>query len=594
MFSSIKWKFILIYFLLVFIAMVIVGVFIVEKLEEQQIESVTNSMLQSMENIIESSSYIAGANWLESREEIQSTLNEWRLGANDTLYLIHDKEVPIILASTTKTQQEIIGTNALSYKNTDPGLIIEAFKGHKSEKVIKRINSDTYHKHLAYPVLSSVGKVKGILYMTTNLDDVYNTVDTSKGILTNATLLALGITIILGFLIANSITVPIRDVTQKAEEMAKGDFNQFVEVKSDDEIGQLANMFNYLTLKLKDTIRDMDLERSKLDTIFNYMTEGVLAVDSQNRLIHANLIAMDTLKIEENDIETNSYFDIDSLGIEIDEHQLMEGEIIKCINSQIYKVKYAPFKNEENNIGGLIFVFQDITKEHKLDNMRKEFVANVSHELKTPITAIKSYTETLLEDDIEKPIQNKFLHVIDSECDRMSRLVKDLLQLSNLDYQREKWNKVEISLEDILEEVLFKLNFSFKEKNQKIEFQLEDDIPKIRVDKDGIEQVILNILSNANKYTGIDGKINVKVFKEENWVVLKIIDNGIGISKDDQARIFERFYRVEKGRSRKLGGTGLGLSISKEIINAHDGQISLNSEIGNGSEITIKLPLKEV
>lgn len=590
MFSSIKWKFILIYFLLVFIAMVIVGVFIVEKLEDQQIESVTNSMVQSMENIIEGSSYISEDDWIDNREEIQDTLNEWRLGANDTLYLIHDKEVPTIIASTARDQREARTTNALSYKNTDPALIINAFKGDKSHKALKRMNSDSYYQHYAYPVLSSVGKVKGVLYMTSNLDDVHRTVDTSKIILTNATLLALSITIILGFLIASSITVPIRDVTKKAEEMAKGDFDQFVDVKSDDEIGQLANMFNYLTLKLKDTIRDMDLEKSKLDTIFNYMTEGVVAVDNDNRIIHVNLIAMDILGIKEEDIKDRNYLQIDDFKVDSRKLEGTDGEVVKDINSQIYKIKYAPFKNEENNIGGLIYVFQDITKEHKLDNIRKEFVANVSHELKTPITTIKSYAETLIENDIEKDIEKKFLNVIDSECDRMSRLVSDLLQLSNLDYERETWNKVELSIEDIIDDVLLKLNFSFKEKNQIIDLQIQDNLPKITADKDGIQQVILNVLSNSNKYTRQDGKISIKTLQEDEMLVIKVEDNGIGISKDDQIRIFERFYRVEKGRSRKLGGTGLGLAISKEIIVAHHGEISIESEIASGSQVTIKLP----
>lgn len=594
MFSSIKWRFILIYFLLVFIAMAIVGVFIVEKLEEQQIESVTENMVQSMESIIESSSYIAGDDWLSTRDEIQDTLNDWRLGANDTLYLIHDREVPVILASTTQDESEVRGKNALSYKHTDPQLIINAFKGEKTGETIKEINSDTYNKHFAYPVISSVGKVKGVLYMTSNLDDVYKTVDTSKLILTRATFLALAITIVLGFLIANSITVPIRDVTRKAEEMARGDFDQFVDVKSDDEIGQLGNMFNYLTLKLKETIRDIDLEKSKLDTIFNYMTEGVVAVDNENRIIHGNLIAMDILNIEDKDIEEGNILNLNGFTPNREDSEITEGEIVKTINSQVYKIKYAPFRNETDNIGGVIFVFQDITKEHKLDNMRREFVANVSHELKTPITTIKSYTETLLENDIEIDLEKKFLQVIDSECDRMSRLVSDLLQLSNLDYQRETWNKSELYLQDILEGVLLKLNFSFKEKSQRIELQLEEDLPKILVDKDGIEQVILNVLSNANKYTAIGGEIRIKMFKEDDMAVVKIIDNGIGISKDDQSRIFERFYRAEKGRSRKLGGTGLGLAISKEIIQAHNGEITLESELDKGSELTIKLPLRTV
>ena len=597
MFSSIRWKFIVVYFLLVFIAMVIVGIFIVGRLEEQQIMNITNNMEKHIETIIGSSSYIASDDWNEYREEIQETLNEWRLGASETLYVIHNEEVPTIIASTSKQHAKILGQNALSSKYLDPTLILKAFEGEKADSKLEEINEGIVNKHLAYPVMSNVGKVKGVLYMTSNLTDIYKTVNESKVIITNATFLALGITILLGFLIASSITVPIRDVTKKAEEMAMGDFNQFVEVKSNDEIGQLANMFNYLTLKLKNTIQDMDLERSKLDTIFNYMAEGVVAIDKNNQIIHANIIAMDILNLTQEDILDNKNLDLKRINMEnIDykEPQSLEGDEIIEINSEIYKIKHAPFKNEEDIIGGLIIVFQDITHEHKLDNMRKEFVANVSHELKTPITTIKSYTETLMESDIDRDTSERFLNVIDSECDRMTRLVRDLLQLSNLDYQKTNWKKTRISLGEILKDIGLKLDLAFKEKNQKLDIKLEEDLPNIVADKDGIERVILNILSNAIKYTQEYGEIYVLGYKEQDNVVIKIKDNGLGISEQDQERIFERFYRVEKGRSRELGGTGLGLSIAKEIIEAHNGMLSLKSELGKGTEVSIKLPYKEV
>ena len=470
-----------------------------------------------------------------------------------------------------------------------------SFRGDRDNEVIKELNEDRSNMHYVYPVISELGKVRGVIYMTSDLSGVYTTVDESKIIMTNATVLALSITVLLGFLIASSITVPIRDVTKKAEMMAQGDFDQSVEVKSNDEIGQLASMFNYLTSKLKNTLEDMDLERSKLDTIFKYMAEGVIAIDKDNNIIHANPIAMDILNFDEEDL--NKSFDLKTINIEdVDYYnpEDFEEDDILGINNEFYKIKYAPFKNDEGDIGGSIIVFQDITYEHKLDNIRKEFVANVSHELKTPITTIKSYTETLLDGGVDVETSHKFLNVIDSECDRMARLVRDLLQLSNLDYKKTKWNMVDISIDDLVNDSLVKLDFSFKEKNQSVSIDVEDNLPKITVDKDGIEQVILNILSNANKYTEENGHIEVGAFQDNGDLVMSIKDNGIGISKDDQERIFERFYRVEKGRSRELGGTGLGLSIAKEIIEAHKGKLSLNSEIGKGTEISIKLPKNNV
>ena len=595
MFSSIKWKFVLVYFLLVFIAMAIVGVFIIERLEDQQISNITNNMEQYIVTLESSSSYIASDNWLENGEEIQEYIDEWRIGVTDSLYVIYDEEVPTIIASTSKRNVNIIGQNALSYKYMDPKLILNAFEGHKDHNVIKELNEDRTNKHFVYPVISDTGRVRGVLYMTSDLSGVYNTVNESKVIMTNATILALSITVILGFLIASSITVPIRDVTKKAEKMAKGDFDQSVEVKSNDEIGQLASMFNYLTLKLKSTINDMDLERSKLDAIFKYMAEGVIAIDKDSNLIHANLVAMDILDLKEQDI--SSPFDLENINlrsIDYDNIEDLEGDEIIPMGNEFYKVKHAPYKNDEGGINGLIIVFQDITYEHKLDNIRKEFVANVSHELKTPITTIKSYTETLIDNELDRDLSNRFLGVIDSECDRMTRLVRDLLQLSNLDYKKTKWKKTDISLEDSIKDSIIKLDLSFKEKSQIVNLNLDKDLPKITVDKDGIEQVILNLLSNANKYTKAHGTIDVTCTIDEENVLIKIKDDGIGIGEEDQKRIFERFYRVEKGRSRELGGTGLGLSIAKEIVEAHDGNLSLYSRLNEGTEISIELPIRAV
>lgn len=277
--------------------------------------------------------------------------------------------------------------------------------------------------------------------------------------------------------------------------------------------------------------------------------------------------------------------------IDYSDETTLEGDQTFKVGPQVYKVKYAPFKNERNTIGGIIIVFQDITSEHKLDNMRKEFVANVSHELKTPITTIKSYTETLMADGIDETTRNHFLGVIENECDRMGRLVRDLLQLSNLDYKSTIWQKQDISVSSLLHHILSKLDFAFKEKNHTLILEIEDDIPNLMIDRDGIEQVILNIIYNAIKYTDNDGEIKVSAAVIRNFIKITVSDNGIGIPLEDQKRIFERFYRVEKGRSRELGGTGLGLSIARQIVLVHSGKISLHSEFGVGTTINIELPL---
>lgn len=592
MFKSIRWKFILVYFLLVFIAMVIVGLFIVGKFETQQLAYRKNIMTKQIESIISSSSYLSDPDWEKNSKEIQDTVNDWRFDVSETLYIISGEKIPRVIATSYVDYQVVNGTNALVQKAIDPSLVFESANGERVERDREDLNGNGVFKHIAYPVLDVNGKVRGILYMTSDLSDIYKTLDDSKNILINATMLALLITVFLGFFIASSITEPIRDVTEKAEKMAKGDFNQFVDLKSDDEIGQLANMFNYLTLKLKDTIEEIDLERAKLDTIFKYMDDGVIAIDRGNNLIHANPVAKRILDLGD---ELNDRFKeeiIDLKEIDYKDLSTLEGDRIVDLAEDTYRIRYAPFRNEKNIIGGIIIVFQDITEQHKLNNMRREFVANVSHELKTPITTIKSYTETLIGyDDLDKDTSVRFLGVIDEECDRMNRIVKDLLQLSNMDYNKVKWEMVRTNISSIVENVVFKLQMAAGEKNQTLNLSLDHKLPEIPVDRDGLEQVISNIVYNAIKYNDPAGIIDVSTYESKGNIVIRVKDNGPGIPRDDLDRIFERFYRVDKGRSRDLGGTGLGLSIAQQIIREHKGDIIIESEDGLGTEVEILLPI---
>jgi len=596
MFSSIKWRFIVVYFLLVFIAMVIVGAFIVNRLEAQQLENVTVSMKNNIEAISYTSSYFTSDNWLENQEQIQNTLNDWRLAQGETIYAIYDEDVPKILATSSKEDIYLIGKGALSNKFIDPKLVIDTFSGVISEAVLTDELDGKILKHIAYPIYSTSGKISGVLYMTSDLSTVESTLSYTRSVLTRATMIALSTTILLGFLIANSITEPIRDVTRKAFEMSQGNFNQYVSVKSNDEIGQLANMFNQLTLKLNETLNEMELEKNKLDTIFSYMAEGVIAIDKNGELIHANPIGKKLLSIENIEIDNGkNILDLSKLGllgISYKDETTLNGEKLIEISGNVYKVKYAPYRNENQSIEGLIIVYQDITQEHNLDKMRKEFVANVSHELKTPITTIKSYTETLMIDDVDEAYKKKFLTVIDEECDRMSRLVSDLLQLSNIDYKKTKWNKEKLYINEIIEDIISKLKIMANEKNISMTFNSDKNYYTY-ADKDGLIQVFQNIIINSIKYTENNGYVKVNMIKEDPYVVVEIIDNGIGIPKEDIDRVFDRFYRVEKGRSRDLGGTGLGLSIAKEIIEAFDGKIQIESENLTGTIVKIKLPLLE-
>ena len=584
---SIKSRFILIYVVLVLISMFIASTFIIDRLENVQIETATTSMEKTMDTLATTTSAFFKDNNYKTLPQLDQTLKDWGISSEESAYIISSDEVPQIIASTKNISSED-SKDAYSFKYIEPKLVMDALKGKNREKIVDYKNEKAVEKHIARPIFSADGKILAIIYMTRNLNSIYSVIEDSKVIITYATIISLITTSILGYFIANSITGPIRNLTKKAKAMAKGNFNQIVEVKSNDEIGELGLMFNFLTKELRETIEKMDLEKSKLNTIFNYMAEGVIAIDRNNKLIHANSIAKKILNISEKDFNREiNLKSINLYNIDYKKVETLKGEELTKISDTFYKIKYAPYKSDAFINSGLIIVLQDVNKEHMLDIMRKEFVANVSHELKTPITTIKSYTETLLDSDLDELSQKKFLKVIDRENSRMSRIVTDLLSLSNIDYNRDNLHFVKFDTYEFIDEAIESQSLLITQKKHKIELDIDMDIKDIYADKNGADQILTNIISNACKYTPDFGKISISAKNLDAFVEIKVSDNGIGIPKEDLPRITERFYRVEKGRSRAMGGTGLGLSIANEMIKSLGGNLKVESTLGKGTSITL-------
>lgn len=593
MFHSIKYRFVLIYFLLVLISMSIVGSFIINRLTGIQIANVSHHMEKTLDSMITTMTALfeQNQNMANNQSELENTLQEWGLSQDQSVYVIGKGQEPKLITSTTNLRDSISGRNAYSFSFLEPELIMKALQGRTAEKIVANDNSDAKVQHIAKPIVDSQGNIEGVFYMTQSLESIYNVVDESKVIITYATIISLLITSILGYFIANSITTPIRDVTRKAREMAKGNFKQKVDVKSKDEIGQLGTMFNYLTDELTQTIEQMDLEKSKLNTIFNYMAEGVIAIDRRGNLIHANAIAKILLNLREEDF--NRRMDLEQLhlnGINYYDADTLQGEEMLELKNSFYKVKYAPYETEEVSNAGIIIVFQDITQEHRLDVMRKEFVANVSHELKTPITTIKSYTETMLDTPMTTDATEHFLHIIARENNRMARLVSDLLQLSNLDYANVKWELEAIDTYEFIASALESQQVLILEKQHEIHLDVPMEIARIYTDAHGGEQILMNIISNALKYTRDKGDISIMAREANEYISIAVKDNGIGIPEEDLQHIFERFYRVEKGRSRAMGGTGLGLSIAREMLENLGGKIHVQSQLNQGTTVTLFFP----
>lgn len=350
-----------------------------------------------------------------------------------------------------------------------------------------------------------------------------------------------------------------------------------------------------LVSDLKRSLIDANSQKRQTDTILKHMTDGVIAFDMKGKVTYINPAAKQMLELDEKDDTFEKIFskyeDINMEKIIYLENWTSSETKLENSNGSM-NLFFVPFKDEINRPTGVMVVVQDITEHVKLDNMRKEFVADVSHELKTPLTSIKGFSETLLEGDCDPETEKHFLGIINDNADRMERLVQDLLILSRYDNKRNQNNVSQFDLGELAKKCSEKFAIEVQKKNQNMECFVTADVPLVKADKDGIERVIINIISNGVKYTPDGGKISIYVGYVHNDAYVKIKDTGIGIPKEDLDKIFERFYRVDKARSRQMGGTGLGLSIAKEIIEQNNGNIDVKSTLGKGTEVIIRIPVK--
>ena len=350
-----------------------------------------------------------------------------------------------------------------------------------------------------------------------------------------------------------------------------------------------------MTVGLNENLNKVTRQKKQIETILQYMTDGIMAFDLNGNIIHINSAAITLLGLTGPKNNFNEIFKSIDLDVNLEKIIYLEDwakserKIIN-VKDKYLKIFFASFKDELERPAGAIVLIQDITEHVRLDNMRKEFIADVSHELKTPLTSIMGYAETLANSEYDPEMQEKFLKVINNESIRMTKLVNDLLILSKYDNEQIECEKIEFNLGELVKSCLENLQIEADKKNQKVECFVTANVPTVKADKDGIERVVLNILSNSIKYTEDGGVIKIYVGFVYNDAYIKIIDNGIGIPEKDLDRIFERFYRVDKARTRKMGGTGLGLSIAKEILDKNNGRIDIKSKVGKGTEVVITIP----
>ncbi|GIP22345.1 cell wall metabolism sensor histidine kinase WalK [Paenibacillus sp. J22TS3] len=595
-FRTIQAKLIIIYVLLILIAMQLIGVYFVSAMKN----SLTSNFTQELKARAELLSVLAAQNLgtagtAETRGEKLDNLGV----LVENLFNQPGAEIQVLDSSG-----KVLKTSKWSHadyvgrKNTQT-VVSMALQGIEDNEEYIIDDDNIRKKVVAKPVVSD-GKIVGAIYIAASMSELYATMDRINSIFISGILLALGLTAILGVILAHTITSPIKELTRRATAVAEGQLYQKVPVLGNDEIGQLSNAFNYMTSRLRDALAQNEEEKEKLASILTNMSDGVIATDELGTVILMNRRASAMLFTEGEDKlgtsiqsllslpkDGNTTFVQGGMPTELLEIDTPEG------GTSLIRVTFTPIHRREFGIIGTIAVLQDVTEQEKLEASRREFVANVSHELRTPLTTIKSYTEALEDGALQDPaLGPRFVGVIQNETERMIRLVTDLLHLSRLDSKESPLRMQMTGIAEMLDEVADRFSFQMQEKEIDIHVEVEQGIHKVALDRDQIDQVLDNLISNAMKYTA-GGSIAIKARStEDGMLAISVQDTGIGIPKKDLDRIFERFYRVDKARSRNMGGTGLGLSIAREIVKAHGGTISLESELGKGTTVTFTLPME--
>ena len=369
--------------------------------------------------------------------------------------------------------------------------------------------------------------------------------------------------VLVAVFLSKFIIYPINKLIKSAEKIVDDDknTNKIFKSKKGNDARDLENVFGVMTTELKEKLSEVSTQKNQIETILLHMTDGIIAFNMKGEIILINPAAKKFLSIRPEDSTFEDIFKKFKLDINMEKIIYLENwtstEQRIQVEDTYMNVFFAPFKNETDRPDGVIAVIQDITEHVKLDTMQKEFVADVSHELKTPITSIMGYADTLLEGEYDKETQDKFLNVIATEARRMAKLVTDLLTLSRYDNNNKNTQKEAFDLGDLVKKCQDKLAIEIKKKNHTVNCFVTADVPPVYADRYDIERVVLNILTNSIKYTKDGGEIKIYVGFVYNDAYIKVFDNGIGIPEEDLNRIFERFYRVDKARTREMGGTGL-------------------------------------
>lgn len=596
-FQSLHTKLVIVYVLLIIIGMQIIGLYFTNSLEKEMTETFKTNISQNAKQIelgIEKI-YADGSDSGNTQKDIQNLLNEYA-NRNEMIEIRFIDKDQIIIATSKQSNRTIINQKAndssiqkaLSLGQENSDTVLKDYGEGKQRVWVKNM-----------PVVTGDGMI-GDIYIESNINQVYDQLSDINQIFIVGTGISLFITVILGFFIARTITKPITDMRNQTVEMSKGNYTQRVKIYGNDEIGELALAFNNLSKRVQEAQANTESEKRRLDSVITHMSDGVIATDRRGRVRIINDMALKMLGKSKEEVSGHFIFDVLDLQDEFSLEELNENNdsVLLDINEEegiIARVNFSTIVQDTGFVTGYIAVLHDVTEQQQIERERREFVANVSHELRTPLTSMNSYIEALEEGAWrDESIAPQFLSVTREETERMIRLVNDLLHLSKMDNETETITKEIVDFNMFINKIINRHEMAAKDTT------FVRDIPRetifTEVDPDKMTQVFDNVITNAMKYSRGEKRVefHVKHNPVHSRLTIRIKDNGIGIPINKVDKIFDRFFRVDKARTRKMGGTGLGLAISKEIVEAHNGRIWANSVEGQGTSIFITLPCEKI
>lgn len=529
--------------------------------------------------------------------EISKILQDYPTGSSIVEARVLDSQ-GYILGTTNQSQQSVVGTRTTEADAQQVLLTNTVYAYNFTEH-------DTRYWKIVSPISSTSGNSGnplGIISVTTNIESRYTQVKDIGVNFVSSSLIAIILVIIITFLISQGITKPIAEMKKQTEKIAEGNYTGEVKIYSDDEIGQLGQAINDLSFKIKEAQESTESERQRLDSVLRHMSDGVIATDRRGRIVIMNTAALDILNLKSEKVIGIPLLSILPLDEKVTFRELLETQQERLIHLEedgedsIVQCEFSVIQRESGFISGLVCVLTDVTEQQKIDRERRNFVSNVSHELRTPLTSIKSYTEALVDGAWEnKEIAPGFLKVIETETDRMMRMITDLLNLSRMDQNRFGLEKEFINMNELVVHIVSRFEMvlqsePYREKNYRILTDITQRDLWVELDQDKITQVLDNIINNAIKYSPDGGRIIVRLMETHTDIIVSVSDEGLGIARKDIPHLFDRFYRVDKARSRAMGGSGLGLAIAQEVVQLHGGKIWVNSIENKGSTFFVSLP----